>query len=511
MLLSSLIKGIDYLRVIGDTDIDISSVVFDSRKVENGSLFVALKGSASDGHNYIESAIEAGAMAILCQKREEADTIQTVVTTSNSQSAHNLVQKKKNSTTNNGIATIIVADSHKALGTVAANLFDNPSEKIKLIGITGTNGKTTTVTLLYRLFSKLGYSCGLLSTIENYIGDYKVEATHTTPDPIQINGLLAQMAERGCQYCFMEVSSHSIDQQRISGLHFTGGLFSNITHDHLDYHKTFKEYIGVKKRFFDLLPKGSFALTNTDDTNGSVMVQNTTAKVYTYSCLSPADFNCRIVETGLDGMLLKFGSREVWTSFIGAHNAYNLLAVYATATLLGADQEEVLINISSMTPVAGRLEYIKGGTNITAVVDYAHTPDALKNVLKTLKECSHDTEIITVFGCGGDRDRSKRPEMAAISAKYSDRVVVTSDNPRFEKPDDIIAEVMVGFETGDRAKVISITNRREAIRAAVALAKPGSIILVAGKGHENYQDIEGVKHHFDDKEVITETFREYAV
>ena len=500
MLLSNLIKGINYQKVVGDTDIDISSVVFDSREVGKGSLFVALKGSVSDGHDYIDSAVRAGAAAILCRESEESDNAQTKATSSS------LLQLA-----NNGITIIIVNDSHKALGTVAANLYDNPSAKLKLVGITGTNGKTTTVTLLYRLFTKLGYNCGLLSTIENYIGNHKVEATHTTPDPIAINSLLAQMTEAGCQYCFMEVSSHSIDQKRISGLHFTGGIFSNITHDHLDYHKSFKEYINAKKAFFDLLPKEAFVLTNIDDTNGLVMVQNTTAKVYRYSCLSPADFNCRIVETGLDGMLLKFGNREVWTSFIGAHNAYNLLVVYATATLLGAKEEETLINISSMTPVAGRLEYIKGGNGITAVVDYAHTPDALKNVLKTLKECAHDTEIVTVFGCGGDRDRSKRPEMAAISAKYSNRVVVTSDNPRFEKPDEIIAEIMTGFDVADRSKVISIANRREAIRTAIALAKPESIILVAGKGHENYQDIEGVKHHFDDKEVITETFKEYAV
>ena len=490
MLLSNIIKGVNYLKIAGDTAIDISSVVFDSRKVEKGSLFVALKGSASDGHDYINNAIEAGATAILCQKSEDIDNSQTE---------------------DNRVTIIIVADSHEAFGAVSANMYDNPSQKLKLIGITGTNGKTTTVTLLYRLFTGLGYCCGLLSTIENYIGNRKVEATHTTPDPIAINSLLAQMAEIGCQYCFMEVSSHSIDQKRISGLLFEGGIFSNITHDHLDYHKTFKEYINVKKRFFDLLPKEAFALTNIDDTNGRIMVQNTSARIYTYSCFSPADFNCRIVETGLDGMLLKFGNKEVWTSFIGTHNAYNLLAVYTTAILLGANEQEVLINISSMTPVAGRLEYVKGGASITAVVDYAHTPDALKNVLKTLKECAHDTEIITVFGCGGNRDRSKRPEMAAISARYSNRVIVTSDNPRFEKPEEIIAEVMRGFDVTDKAKVISITNRREAIRTAIALAKPGSIILIAGKGHENYQDIEGVKHHFDDKEVITETFREYAL
>ena len=479
------------LKPTGDISTEISSVVFDSRKVERGSLFVALKGTANDGHKYIETAIESGAAAIIYQIGEEASIPETLSRTR---------------------ATIIaVKDSHKALGVVASNFYDRPSDKLKLIGITGTNGKTTTVTLLYRLFTKLGYSCGLLSTIENYIGDTKVAASHTTPDPVTINSLLSQMVEIGCQYCFMEVSSHSIDQERVAGLHFEGGIFSNITHDHLDYHKTFKEYINVKKRFFDGLPKNAFALTNTDDTNGLVMVQNCTAKIYKYSCLSPADFNCRIVEKGLDGMLLRFGNREMWTSFIGVHNASNLLVVYATATLLGASQEEILVNMSSMAPVAGRLEYIKGGDDITAVVDYAHTPDALKNVLKTLKECANDVEIITVFGCGGDRDRSKRPEMAAVAAKYSDRVVVTSDNPRFEDPDKIIEEIMEGFSVTERRKVIAIANRREAIKAAIALAKQGALILVAGKGHEDYQDIEGVKHHFDDKEVITETFTGYAI
>ena len=485
MLLDNIIQGIEYSKITGDTSIEISSVVFDSRKVEKGSLFIALKGSVHDGHSYIRAAIESGAAAILCSDTSIEDY--------------------------GPVTTIFVKDSHKALGVAASNICERPSEKLKLIGITGTNGKTTTVTLLYKLFTKLGYSCGLLSTIENYVGGRRIEATHTTPDPVAINTLLSQMVDTGCQYCFMEVSSHAIDQERISGLRFEGGIFSNITHDHLDYHKTFKEYINVKKRFFDLLPKEAFALTNIDDTNGLVMVQNSAARIYKYSCLSPADFNCRIVEKGLDGMLLRFGNKEMWSSFIGAHNASNLLVVYAVATLLGADEEEILINMSALSPVAGRLEYLKGGRDITAVVDYAHTPDALKNVLKTLKECANDTEIITVFGCGGNRDKSKRPEMAAIAARYSDRVVVTSDNPRFENPDEIIKEILTGFSPTEKVKVISITNRREAIRTAIALAQPGAIILVAGKGHEDYQDIEGTKHHFDDKEVITETFTEYVV
>ena len=346
----------------------------------------------------------------------------------------------------------------------------------------------------------------MISTIENRVGEVKSDATHTTPDPLKINSLLNEMSEAGCEYCFMEVSSHSLDQKRVSGLHFTGAIFSNITHDHLDYHKTFKEYIRVKKSFFDSLPADSFALTNLDDKNGEVMVQNCKARVYTYSCLSPADFNCRIVEKGLDGMLIKIDNRELWSRFIGVHNAYNLLAVYGAASLLGAGRDEILIAISALESVSGRLEYIKGGENITAVVDYAHTPDALENVLKTLKDCAGDSEIITVFGCGGNRDKTKRPEMAAVSAKYSDRVVVTSDNPRFEEPESIIEDIKQGFERSQLSRVLFITDRREAIRTSVALANPGSIILVAGKGHENYQDVKGVKHHFDDKEILNEVF-----
>lgn len=486
MKLRRVINGVDVVSVKGDTEVDIKQVIFDSREVTKGDLFVAVRGGSSDGHSYIGKAIEAGAAAIVFEK----GLFDIISLNNESQSA----------------VFVEVEDSHMALGQIASAYYGDPSAKLKLVGITGTNGKTTTVTLLHRLFTSLGYKCGLISTIENRVGEVKSDATHTTPDPLKINSLLNDMSEAGCEYCFMEVSSHSLDQKRVSGLHFTGAIFSNITHDHLDYHKTFKEYIRVKKSFFDSLPADSFALTNLDDKNGEVMVQNCKARVYTYSCLSPADFNCRIVEKGLDGMLIKIDNRELWSRFIGVHNAYNLLAVYGAASLLGAGRDEILIAISALKSVSGRLEYIKGGENITAVVDYAHTPDALENVLKTLKDCAGDSEIITVFGCGGNRDKTKRPEMAAVSAKYSDRVVVTSDNPRFEEPESIIEDIKQGFERSQLSRVLFITDRREAIRTSVALANPGSIILVAGKGHENYQDVKGVKHHFDDKEILNEVF-----
>jgi len=479
MLLNNIIKNIKGAVIHGNPSIEINSVVFDSREVNEGSLFVAIKGTTSDGHDYIDTAVKAGAVAVLCEDTSRVTANAVFVITDN---------------------------SHNALGIVASEFFGNPSEKIKLVGITGTNGKTTTVTLLYQLFTKLGYKCGLLSTIANYIADKRSEATHTTPDPVQINRLLAQMADAGCEYCFMEVSSHSLDQKRVAGLKFTGAIFSNITHDHLDYHKTFIEYIKAKKSLFDNLPPECFALTNIDDKNGYVMVQNCNAKIHTYSCLSHASFNCRIIENNLDGMMLRIANKEVWTKFIGTHNAYNLLAVYSTAILLGADNDEVLVALSSLQSVSGRLEYIKGEGDITAVVDYAHTPDALKNVLKTLRDSSSGREIITVFGCGGDRDKTKRPEMAQVSAEYSDKIIVTSDNPRFEEPEQIIEDIKKGFTYADRSRSLFITDRREAIRTAVALAKPGSIILVAGKGHENYQDIKGVKHHFDDKEILEEIF-----
>ncbi|MEN6619037.1 MAG: UDP-N-acetylmuramoyl-L-alanyl-D-glutamate--2,6-diaminopimelate ligase [Rikenellaceae bacterium] len=482
MILSKLLNKVKTLTIIGNRDAEVLSVCFDSREVKEGSLFVALRGGTSDGHDFISMAVQAGAAAVVCEAMP-SDSLSATV--------------------------IFVEDSHKALGILASNFYDNPSEKLKLVGITGTNGKTTTVTLLYQLFTRLGYKCGLLSTIANYVFEKKVESTHTTPDPVETNSLLSEMVVAGCEFCFMEVSSHSLDQSRTCGLSFTGAIFSNITHDHLDYHKTFQEYIRVKKSFFDALPSSAFALTNIDDKNGLVMLQNSAANKYRYSCQSAADFNCRIIEKGLDGMLIKIDNREVWTKFIGVHNAYNLLAVYSSAILLGADKEEVLIQLSALSSVSGRLEYLKGFNKLTVVVDYAHTPDALENVLKTLKDCAGENEIVTLFGCGGNRDKSKRPEMAQIAAKYSDRIIVTSDNPRFEEPEAIIEDIKAGFTIKERAGgVLFITDRREAIKTAILISKPGSIILVAGKGHENYQDIKGVKHHFDDKEVISEVFNQ---
>lgn len=481
MKLSKLLNNIKVITILGNRETEVKSICFDSREVKDGSLFVALKGETSDGHDFIGKAVESGAIAIVCE-----------VLPSNSLSA----------------IIIQVDDSHKTLGFLASNYYNNPSDKLRLVGITGTNGKTTTVTLLYQLFTKLGYKCGLLSTIANYVFERRLGSTHTTPDPIEINSLLSEMVDTGCEYCFMEVSSHSLDQDRVCGLNFTGAIFSNITHDHLDYHKTFQEYIRVKKSFFDNLPPSAFALTNIDDKNGLVMLQNTVAKKHRYSCHAPADFNCKIIEKGLDGMLIKINNREVWTKFIGVHNAYNLLAVYSTAILLGADKEEVLVQLSSLSSVSGRLEYLKGFNELTAVVDYAHTPDALENVLKTLKDCAGDSEIVTLFGCGGNRDKTKRPEMAQIAAKYSDKVIVTSDNPRFEEPEAIIEDIKAGFTAKESARTLFITDRREAIKAAILMSKDGSIILVAGKGHEDYQDIKGVKHHFDDKEVILEVFNQ---
>jgi UDP-N-acetylmuramoyl-L-alanyl-D-glutamate--2,6-diaminopimelate ligase len=482
MRLNKIIEGIVVEEVLGTSSesVDISGICFDSRCCSKGNLFVAQKGVASDGHKYIEMAIQNGASAVLCEELPEKRLDATIIK---------------------------IGDTHSALGLASSNFYGKPSDKIKVVGITGTNGKTTTATLLYRLFTGLGYKCGLLSTIANYIVNKEVSATHTTPDPVQMNRLMSEMVEAGCEYCFMEVSSHSIDQKRTSGVKFTGGLFSNITHDHLDYHKTFAEYIRVKKSFFDQLPADAFALTNIDDRNGMVMLQNCVALKQRYSCQSPAEFNCRIVEKSLDGMLLNIGGKELWTRFIGAHNAYNLLSVFATAKLLGANEEEILIELSKLSTVAGRLEYVKGGSDITAVVDYAHTPDALENVLKTLKDSANGKDIVTVFGCGGNRDKTKRPEMAEVSTKYSDRIIVTSDNPRFEEPDEIIEDIKKGFSPKDLAKTLFITDRREAIRAAIMMASPGSIVLVAGKGHENYQEIKGVKHHFDDKEEITKILR----
>lgn len=480
MKLIDILNGIEIIESNGNLNIEIENICFDSRKCKAGSLFVAINGNESDGHNYISKAIENGAVAILYETECKDINITSVKT----------------------------INSRKALAIIANNFYDSPSSKLNLVGITGTNGKTTTATLLYRLFSSLGYCCGLISTIANYINGEVFPTEHTTPDPIELNSLFAQMVEKGCEYCFMEVSSHSIDQDRVCGLTFKGGIFSNITHDHLDYHKTFANYIRCKKAFFDSLGKDSFALTNADDKNGGVMVQNCKAHIYEYSCSKLSDFKCKILDETMEGMLLKIDNEQVWTRFIGKHNAYNLLAVYATAILLGANKEEVLVCMSTLTSVNGRLEYINGKNRITAIVDYAHTPDALENVLKTLKDTAKDEFLICVFGCGGNRDKTKRPEMGAIAGQYADRVIVTSDNPRNEKAEDIINDIKSGMSTAVKAKSVFITDRREAIHSAIKFAPEGAVILVAGKGHEDYQIIGNTKYHFDDKEVIVEAFNE---
>ncbi len=481
--LNDILSGITITTSIGQTNTGIGSIVFDSRKVNEGDLFVAIKGVAADGHQFIDVAIGKGAVAIICEELP--------------------------SNTTQGIVYIQVADSSKALGILASNYFGNPSKKLKLIGVTGTNGKTTTVTLLYQLFIKLGYKAGLLSTIRNYVHDKAVEATHTTPDPVQLNDLLAQMVDTGCDYCFMEVSSHAAHQQRIAGLHFSGAIFSNITQDHLDYHKTFAEYIKAKKLFFDGLDATAFALVNSDDKNGSVMLQNTKAVKHTYALKSMAAFRGKVLESHLDGMLVAFDQTELWTRFIGGFNAYNLLAVYATALLLKQDREQIIHALSNLNPVDGRFNYIRSKSGKLAIVDYAHTPDALENVLNTIRDIRQgNNQIITVVGAGGNRDKTKRPLMAEVTAKLSDKVILTSDNPRNENPEDIITDMRQGVLPPYNKKLLAITNRKEAIRTACMMAVPGDIILVAGKGHETYQEVQGVKHHFDDKEIINEIFGE---
>ena len=452
---------------------------FDSRKVEPGSLFAAVRGTAFDGHQFIQQAIEAGAVAILCESLPGERT--------------------------GGITYIRVSDSSKALGVVASHFYGDPSRKLQLVGITGTNGKTTTATLLYQLFQASGMKSGLISTIVNRIGERPVSTIYTTPDPISLNSLLAEMAAEGCSHCFMEVSSHSISQNRIAGLEFRGGIFTNITHDHLDYHKTFAAYLQAKKAFFDGLPGEAFALTNKDDRNGMVMVQNTRATVYTYSLHAMADFRCRILENQFHGLLLSIDDTECWFRLTGTFNAYNLLVVYATAVILGMDRQQALIHLSRMEPVAGRFNYFRSDRNVTAIVDYAHTPDALQNVLDTINLIRmHQEQLITVVGAGGNRDAAKRPVMAHIACTLSDRVILTSDNPRFEEPEAILEEMKKGVEAEDAKKVLVIVNRKEAIKTACALAKEKDIILVAGKGHETYQEIKGIRHPFDDMEILKE-------
>lgn len=481
MKLKELLKPIQPVQVLGDIEAEITGVNIDSRRVEKGHLFMAVRGTQTDGHAYIPSAIEKGAVAVLCEEMPG--------------------ELKE------GITYIQVADSEDAIGKVATAFYGDPTSKIRLVGVTGTNGKTTVATLLYNMFRHFGYKTGLISTVCNYIDDKAVPTEHTTPDPVTLNRLLGRMADEGCKYAFMEVSSHSIDQKRISGLKFAGGIFTNLTRDHLDYHKTVENYLKAKKKFFDDMPKNAFCLTNLDDKNGLVMTQNTRSKVYTYSLRSLSDFKGRMLESHFEGMLLDFNNRELAVQFIGKFNAYNLLAVFGAAVLLGKSEEDVLVALSTLRPVAGRFDAIRSPQGYTAIVDYAHTPDALVNVLNAIHGVLEGKgKVITVVGAGGNRDKGKRPLMAKEAANASDRVIITSDNPRFEEPQDIINDMLEGLNADDKKKTISIVDRKEAIRTACMLAEKGDVILIAGKGHENYQEIKGVKHHFDDKEILKEIF-----
>lgn len=482
MIISKLISGIKPINIIGDVDKEIVGVNIDSRKIEANHLFIAVKGTQVDGHRYIETAIEKGAVAVLCEDLPEE------------KAAH--------------VTYIQVQDTTQAAGVVATVFYGEPSKKVQLVGVTGTNGKTTIATLLYNLFRKLGYKCGLLSTVCNYIEDEAVPADHTTPDPIALNYLLSRMVEAGCEYVFMECSSHAIAQKRIAGLHFAGGIFTNLTRDHLDYHKTFENYRDAKKAFFDSLPKTSFAITNADDKNGMYMVQNTKATVKTYSTRSLADFKARIIECHFEGMYLEIDGREVGVRFIGKFNVSNLLAVYGASVMLKQQPEDVLLALSTLHSVSGRLEPIYSPEGFTCIVDYAHTPDALENVLLAIHDVLNGKgKVITVCGAGGNRDKGKRPLMAQEAIKQSDKVILTSDNPRFEDPQDILNDMKEGLNNAQLKKTLTIVDRKEAIRTACSLAQKGDVVLVAGKGHEDYQEINGVKNHFNDKEVLYEIFQ----
>ena len=481
MKLQELLKNIKPIQIIGDAEIEVTGVNIDSRKIKDGHLFVAMKGTQVDGHKFIPKAIELGAKSILCE-----DLPQEPV---------------------EGVTYIQVASTEDAVGKAATIFYGDPSRKLKLVGVTGTNGKTTIATLLYNMFRKFGHKCGLLSTVCNYIEDEAIPADHTTPDPIELNRLLAKMVEAGCEYAFMECSSHAIAQKRIGGLKFAGGLFTNLTRDHLDYHKTFENYRDAKKAFFDGLPKTAFAITNADDKNGMVMVQNTKAIVKTYSTRTMADFKAKIIECHFEGMYLDINGHEVGVQFIGKFNVSNLLAVYGAAVMLGKNPEDILVIMSTLKSVSGRLEPIRSNDGVTAIVDYAHTPDALENVLNAIHEVLDGKgKVITVCGAGGNRDKGKRPLMAQEAVKQSDRVIITSDNPRFEEPQDIINDMLAGLNAQQMKKVVSIADRREAIRTAVMMAEKGDVILIAGKGHEDYQEIKGVKHHFDDREEVRKVF-----
>jgi UDP-N-acetylmuramoyl-L-alanyl-D-glutamate--2,6-diaminopimelate ligase len=478
-LLSDILYKVRLEEVIGSTHVAISTIAFDSRKVRKDALFIATRGTNTDGHKFIDSAELMGAIAVVCEDIPD--------------------QKK------DGVTYVKVTDSAHALGYIACNFYDNPSEKLKLVGITGTNGKTTTATLLFNLFKSLGYPSGLISTVQNKINNTVIPSEHTTPDAIALNQLLHTMVEQSCEYAFMEVSSHAIAQKRIAGLNFTGGVFTNITHDHLDYHHTFNEYLKAKKAFFDQLPSTAFALTNRDDKNGTVMMQNTKASRHTYSMRSAADFRCKIVENHINGLLLNIDGQELWIKLIGSFNAYNMLAVYGASVLLKQDKTNVLTALSTLNAPEGRFQFLRSGSGVLGIVDYAHTPDALKNVLETIKEIRTGNEqVITVVGCGGDRDSAKRPVMAAIACAYSSKIILTSDNPRSEDPETILDEMQKGITPTDQPRTLRISDRKQAIRTAYAFAKPGDIILVAGKGHEKYQEIKGVKHKFDDLAILKE-------
>ena len=480
MKLWDIIKDCGVVSFNGETATEITSITCDSRKVTAGCLFIAMSGTKIDGRSFIDQAVKAGAVAVMA----EAPVAQPT-------GCDNLA---------------IVSDCRLAAAMAADSFYGHPSRELELVGITGTNGKTTTVTLLYNMFKALGHKCGLLSTIANYVGDERRETVNTTSDPITINALLRQMVDRGCSYCFMEVSSIGVEQKRVAGLQFTVGIFSNLTHDHLDYHGTFAEYLRCKKAFFDTLPASAKAIVNIDDRNGLVMTQNTRAEVITYSCRSASDHRCRILEQGYEGMLLNIDGTEVWTRLIGGHNAYNLLAIYCTALALGTDRQEALVALSTLEAASGRLETISGPRGLTVVIDYAHTPDALENVLKTLREVSDKSELICLFGCGGDRDKTKRPEMGAIAQKYADRIFLTSDNSRSERTEDILEDIKQGLDNAGLAKTLSIADRKEAIRTAIMLAPQGATILLAGKGHETYQIIGQQKSHFDEREIVNEVF-----
>lgn len=481
--LKDILEDVQLIESIGKVSIEISSIEFDSRKVSNSSLFVATRGTQIDSHTFIEKAITSGATAILC---EELPT-----------------------ELNESVCYLKVENSQKALGIIASNWFNQPSKSLKLVGVTGTNGKTTIATLLHQLFLDLGYEAGLISTIENKIGKHILPSTHTTPDAVAINNLMAQMLDAKCEFCFMEVSSHALHQYRTEGLDFDGAIFTNLSHDHLDYHNDFASYIKAKKMFFDGLKKDAFAITNQDDKNGMVMLQNCKADQYTYSVKSIGDFTAKIIENQFSGLNLNIDGQDVWFRLIGSFNAYNLLAIYSTAILLKQDKQDVLSKLSNLSSANGRFEVIQDKKGVSAIVDYAHTPDALLNVLQTMHDILSDgSRILCVIGAGGNRDKAKRPKMAKIAIDYSHQLILTSDNPRFEKPEDILNDMKTGLSATESLKAISITNREEAIKTAYHLSNPGDVILVAGKGHETYQEIEGVKHHFDDKEVITKIFNQ---